>query len=264
MLLEKATQRSLGGHVVHEGQYMYCIIGTGEARNFGPIGIGGQGEPVTTIAYRDLGAVVSSVPMTKYVVSKETMLTHERVIEMVMRDGTVLPVRFYTVAPNAEEIRGLLRRRYQEFRRLLRELDNRVELGLKVLWRDMNGIFDEIMEANQEINVVRARVLAQPGEEASQDRRAVSEMVKLALEDKKAREREALLQPLRQISSDLRLNSVYGDDMLMNAAFLVDRAREKEFDSRVGELTLKHGDRLKLKYIGPAPPYSFVSIAVSE
>jgi hypothetical protein len=44
-----------------------------------------------------------------------------------MKDHNLLPVRFYTVAPNAEEIRSLLRRRYQEFKKLLRELDNKVE-----------------------------------------------------------------------------------------------------------------------------------------
>ena len=250
--------------MAEEGQYIYCIIGTGEARNFGPIGIGDQGAPVTTISYRDLGAVVSSVPMTRYVVSRETMLSHEKVIEMVMRDYTVLPVRFYIVAPNAEEIRNLLRRRYLEFKKLLRELDNKVELGLKILWKDMNAIFKEMVEENEQIKAVTARVTAGAGEEACQDKGAVRKMVKLALEEKKAREREAVLQPLKKLCSDLCLNKRYGDDMLMNAAFLVDRAREKEFDSRVEQLTSEYGDRMEFKYVGPAPPYSFVNIVVRE
>ena len=235
--------------MVEEGQYVYCIIGTGEARNFGPIGIGDQGNPVTSIAYRDLGAVVSSVPMTRYVVSKETMLTHEKVIEIVMRDYTVLPVRFYTVAPNAEEVRSLLRRRYQEFKKLLRELDNKVELGLKALWRDMNTIFAEIVAED---------------EEAGQKRGAVDEMIKLALCNRTAREREALLLPLRRICGDLCLNKTYGDDMLMNVAFLVDRDREREFDSEVQKLTTQYSDRIEFKYVGPAPPYSFANIVVKE
>ncbi|MCL4459066.1 MAG: GvpL/GvpF family gas vesicle protein [Chloroflexi bacterium] len=250
--------------MVEEGQYVYCIIGTGEARNFGPIGIGGRGDPVITIAYRDLSAVVSSVPMSKYVVSKETMVAHEKVIEAVMKDHTVLPVRFYTVAPNAEEIRGLLRRRYQEFKKLLRELDNKVELGLKALWRDMDAILNEIVEENEEIRAVRVNTLAHSAEKATQDKGALGEMVKLALEHKRAKEREALLQPLTHISSEFCLNRTYGDDMLMNAAFLVDRAREKEFDSCVEGLGVHYGDRIEFKYVGPAPPYSFVNIVVKE
>lgn len=245
-----------------EGQYVYCIIGTGEARNFGPIGIGDRGDPVTTIAYRDLGAVVSSIPMTKYVVSKETMVSHEKVIEAVMKDHTLLPVRFYTIAPNAEEIRSLLRRRYLEFKKLLRELDNKVELGLKALWRDMNAIFQELVKENGEIKALGAKMTGCSAKEADQDKGALGEMLKLALEHKKAKEREALLQSVRQLSSDFCLNMTYGDDMLMNAAFLVDKVREKEFDATVEELAARYKDRIEFKYVGPAPPYSFVNIIV--
>jgi len=226
-----------------EGQYVYCVIETGGARNFGPIGIGERGDAVITIAYRDLSTVVSSVPMNKYVVSSKTISTHERVIETVMRDYTVLPVRFYTVAPNAEDIRNLLRRRYPEFKRLLREMDNKVELGLKCLWRDMNTVLKEVVEE-------------------SKNRNATDQIIKLALQDKKGRESEPIIQQLRKISGNFCLNQMYGDDMLMNAAFLVDKSREKEFDNEVARLAARYEGRIAFKYIGPAPPYSFVNIAI--
>jgi len=250
--------------MVQEGQYIYCIVGTSEARNFGPIGIGDRGDPVTTIAYKDLGAVVSSIPMTKYVVSKENMISHEKVIEAVMKDHALLPVRFYTVAPNAEEIRSLLRRRYLEFKKLLRELDNKVELGLKAFWRDMNAISQEIVNESGQIKVLRTKMTGCSAKEAGQDKGAVSEMLKQALEHKKAKEKETLLQPLRQLSSDSCLNMTYGDDMLLNAAFLVDRVREKEFDGEVEELAARYNGRIEFKYVGPVPPYSFVNIVVEE
>jgi len=263
-MLEDTAARSSGASVVYEGQYVYCIIGTGEARNFGPIGIGGRGDPVTTITYRDLGAVVSNVPMTKYVVSKETMISHEKIIEAVMKDHALLPVRFYTVAPNAEEIRSLLRRRYLEFKKLLRELDNKVELGLKTFWRDMNSIFQELASESGERKKLGVRLTNWSAKEAGQDKDAVSEMLKQALERKKAKERETLLQPLKQLSSDSCLNMTYGDDMLMNTTFLVDRTREKEFDGEVEKLATRYKDRIEFKYVGPAPPYSFVNIVVKE
>jgi len=89
-------------------------------------------------------------------------------------------------------------------------------------------------------------------------------MLKLALEHKNAKEREALLQPLRQLSSDSCLDMTYRDDMLMNATFLVDRVWEKEFDGEVEKLVAQHSDRIEFKYVGPAPPYSFVNIVVKE
>ncbi|MFH1672502.1 MAG: GvpL/GvpF family gas vesicle protein, partial [Pseudomonadota bacterium] len=132
-----------------EGKYIYCIIESNEGRNFGAIGIGGRGDIVSTIGYEDISAVISSTPMTKYVINRENMTTHERVIEEVMKDYTVLPVRFCTIASSAEELRSLLRKRYSELKGLLRDMDNKVEMGLKVLWKDMNQVFKEIVEDNK-------------------------------------------------------------------------------------------------------------------
>lgn len=237
-----------------EGLYVYCIIGTGEARNFGPCGVGRRGDPVTTIAYRDLGAVVSSISMDRYVVGQETMLSHERVIEKVMAEHAVLPVRFYTVAPNAEEARSLLRSRYTELKTLLRELDNKVELGLKALWKDMDQVLRDAL-GNPSDGPSPGGPLA-GGAVVRGDRRA--------LERRRAEMAERILQPLRSLARDLHLNRTYGDDMIMNAAFLVDRTREKEFDARVERLALQHSGSIQFKYVGPAPPYSFVNIVVRD
>jgi hypothetical protein len=50
----------------------------------------------------------------------------------------------------------------------------------------------------------------------------------------------------------------------MNAAFLVDRMREREFDARVECLAVQLSGSIQFKYVGPAPPYSFVSIIVRD
>lgn len=249
---------------VEEGKYLYCLIEGSDTRNFGPIGIGGRGDEVTTISYQGLSAVISSVPLNKYVVSRETMTRHEKVIEEVMKDCTVLPVRFYTVAPSVDEIRSLLRKRYTEFRNLLRYLDNRVELGLKAVWKDMEAIFREIIEANEEIRALQEKIAQASPERADAAQKAMGARMKALLEEKKAQEGESLVAPLRRISVDVRLNKTHGDDMICNAAFLVDRRWEREFDTRVDELMAAHGDRMKFIYVGPAPPYSFVNIVIRE
>ncbi|MBI4339634.1 MAG: GvpL/GvpF family gas vesicle protein [Chloroflexi bacterium] len=236
------------------GLYVYCIIGTSEARNFGLGGIGGQRDPVTTIAYRDLSAVVSPVSTDRYTVGREPMLAHERVIERVMADYTVLPVRFYTVAPNAEEVRSLLRSRYAEFQFLLRDLDNKVEMGLKALWKNMEQVLREALEMTSALS---------PHPETG-DRREAAARTRLALASKRAEMGDLLLGPLRPLAMDTRLNKTYGDDMIVNAAFLVDRGREREFDARVDRLATAYAESIVFKYVGPAPPYSFVSIVIKD
>src|SRR4030042_270299 len=117
--------------LMKEGKYIYCIIETKIERNFGPIGIGGRGDEVSAISYRDLGMVISNSPMTKYVISRENLLALERVVDEVMKEFTVLPVRFCTIASSADEMRNLLDSRYREFKNLLRDMDHKIELGTK-------------------------------------------------------------------------------------------------------------------------------------
>ena len=45
--------------VVEEGKYVYCIIKSPKERDFGQIGIGDGSNPVYTVHFRDLAAVVS-------------------------------------------------------------------------------------------------------------------------------------------------------------------------------------------------------------
>lgn len=245
-----------------EGKYIYCIIGTNEGRSFGPIGIGGRGDEVSTICYQDLSCVISNSPMTKYVISRENMTAHEKVIEEVMKDYAVLPVRFCTIATCAEEVRDLLRKRGVEFRNLLRDMDGKVELGLRAWWKNMDMIFREIVDEHKEIKRLREKIAGKSPEKTYAQRIKIGEMVKSALEAKKDKEGKGILNVLKKISVDFRTNRPAGDRMIINVAFLVDKAREKEFDNRVDELTEKYDERIKFKYVGPAPPFNFVNIVV--
>jgi len=245
-----------------EGKYLYCIIESNEDRNFGTIGIGGRGDIVSSIGYEDISAVISSTPMTKYVINRENMTTHERVIEEVMKDYTVLPVRFCTIASSAEELRSLLRKRYSEFKGLLRDMDNKVEMGLKVFWKDMNQVFKEIVEDNKELKKLKKKSETKSSKNDNTTKIALGKAVKEALGKKKADEAWKILNKFKRTYVDVKENDPIGDSMVLNAAFLIDRIREKEFDFLVEDLAKKHDNRMTFKYVGPAPPFNFVNIVV--
>ena len=248
--------------MTQEGKYIYCIIKTNEDRNFGPIGIGGRGDIVSTICYQGLGMVISNTPMTKYVLSKENLTTHTKVIEEVMKDYTVLPVRFCTIAANTEEIYSLLGKRHTEFKSLLRDMDNKVEMGLKAIWKDMDKIFAEIAEENKNIKKLKSKMVGTRHAVSLQDRIEVGKLVQSALKVKKDSEADTIIAPLRRVAFDFKLNETNTDSMLLNATFLIDRGREREFDNLVKELDKKYGDRMDFRYVGPVPPYNFVNITI--
>ncbi|MBU1344137.1 MAG: GvpL/GvpF family gas vesicle protein [Proteobacteria bacterium] len=247
------------------GKYIYCIIEEKYDRNFGTIGIGNRKDLVSTLNYDGISAVISNTPMSKYVINRENLTAHEMVIEQVMKDYTVLPVRFCTIASNLEEIRSLLRRRYPEFKRLFREMDNKIEMGLKVIWKDMDAIFGEISCSNKLIKKIKSN-MAGPDANIMIDAKSKIEagkQVQKALAEKKEDEGQMITRKFKRISVDIKENKIIGDAMLLNLACLIDRTHEKEFDNTVNDLAAEYENRLLFKYVGPIPPFNFVNIEVT-
>ena len=83
-----------------EGKYLYCVIQCDEDPRFTSLGMGERGDAVHVIRERDLAAVVSDTPIVRYEALRRNMMAHTAVIEEVMRDFTVLPVRYGTIAPD--------------------------------------------------------------------------------------------------------------------------------------------------------------------
>jgi hypothetical protein len=50
--------------------------------------------------------------------------------------------------------------------------------------------------------------------------------------------------------------------MVANAAFLISRTREAEFDASVRKLDAEMGRRLLIKCVGPVAPYNFVNVTM--
>ena len=243
-----------------EGKYVYCIIEGNEGRNFGPIGIGKRGDIVSTIGFNDISAVISSSPVTQYVIDPENLMAHEKVIETVMKDYTVLPIRFCTIANGAEEVRTFLRRRYGEFKGMLRDLDNKVEMGLKARWTDMKRIFDEIAQEDPGVKEEKKKAEDRAADPAGEKKIALGKAVKAALEKKKETQGEKIVNAFKRLVLDTRKNDLVGDNMFLNAVFLIDRTREKQFDFLVEDLADSYKDKADFKVVGPAPPFNFVNI----
>jgi hypothetical protein len=245
------------------GMYMYCIIRCPDPLQFTTLGIGERGDIVHTVHFMDLGVVVSDSPIIEYESSRRNMMAHTLVLEEVMRDFTLLPVRFGTVAPSTEAIQEkVLKRRYGEFHGLLQEMEGRVELGLKAFWYE-DIIFNEIVEENPPIRRLRDSLMGRPSEETYYERIRLGELVEAAMWKKRDEDAEKILTPLRPLVYENRANKVITDRMVLNAAFLVDEARQAEFDAVVKRLDEEMGKRLIFKYVGPVPPYNFVNIVVT-
>ncbi len=249
------------------GRYLYCIIRGSDERTFdGVVGVGAPDLPVYTVPWGELAAVVSDSPVERYEATRQNLVSHERVVEAIMQEQTPLPVRFGTIADSGDaiaNIQRLLEARAAEFDGLLREMEGRVELGLKAFWRNEAAVFDQIVAEDDQVRALRDSLKRTSGGGSQAARIRLGEMVKAALVRKREAEAARILAPLRPIAERVVENPVLLDRMILNSAFLVKREREAEFDVPVAALDRERGEQIRLMYVGPVAPYNFVRIVVN-
>jgi Gas vesicle synthesis protein GvpL/GvpF len=239
------------------GKYVYCIVQTTEPLRFGPIGIGSEPAEVHTVNYKDIAAVVSDTPLEVYDPTRENVLAHERVNEAVMRDFTVIPMSFSTVFKTSEDIVELLRSAYDAFRDVLVKMRDKLEFGLKVLW-EPETVIREIEKDDENLRLLRQEISHQKGSTYFA-RMQYGRLVDSLLQERSEQLVSEIIDTLSSVSVASRTNKPIGDKMVLNAAFLVARDREADFDAKVKEIDARY-ENLIFKYTGPWPPYNFVNI----
>jgi hypothetical protein len=239
------------------GKYVYCVIQADRPLNFGALGIGTEPAEIHTVNYKDIAAVVSDTPIAVHEPTRANVLAHERVNETVMRDHTVIPMSFGTVFKTRDDIHELLRSAYDAFKDVLVKMEDKLEFGLKVLW-DRDLIVKELETENEDIRRLKGEITSQRGSTYFA-RMQYGRLVDGALQARSERYVHEIFDSLRPVSVASRANRPIGDRMIMNAAFLVQREKEPDFDAIVKQIGATH-DKLTFKYTGPWPPYNFVNI----
>ena len=223
------------------------------------MGIGGTGEMVYVVTHGDIAAVVSRTPVFIFDPTRENALAHEHVIETVMKTHTIIPMSFGTVFRTDDDIREVLRSIYGSVKDVLKQMAGKVEFGLKVTW-DRDHIVDELQREHEEIRRFHQEITRKHLQSTYFARMQLGRMIDKALEERSVEYVRVIYETLRAICVASRDNKPIGDKMIMNAAFLLEREREAEFDAAVNRIAKKFGDRLNFKYTGPWPPYNFVNI----
>jgi len=241
------------------GKYVYCIIETDERLNLGPLGIGEGENPVYTVHYRDLAAVVSDTPVKLYDPTREHLLAHELVNDTVIRDHTVIPMSFGTIFRTDADVVELLRSTGTAFSDVLRAIRGKIELGLKVVW-DRDRVVSELEAEDDAIRGLKDEITSSMKGSTYFARVQLGRLVEAALEQRANELVSDIYAELRPLSVASQSNKLIGDSMILNGAFLVERSREDEFDQGVKKLSNRYAGVLSFKYTGPWPPYNFVNI----
>src|SRR5438105_9211885 len=233
-LMDTTVSSTTGEQRTSSGVYVYSIIECAEQRTFGKIGIGGRGDEVYTVIYRDLAAVVSQAALQVYDPTRENALTHEHVNEVVMIDNgfTPVPMSFGTLFKTEEDTIEFLKDTYDALRDVLQKMKDKLEVGLKVNW-DRDSVLGEIENENEELRRLKAEIESNQQTSTYFARMQLGRLVEQALADKADAYVREIYDELQEAAIASRSNKVIGVKMIMNAAFLAARSEQEPFDQEM-------------------------------
>src|SRR3972149_8727261 len=127
-------------------KHVYGIVQADRGTRPGALGVGGS--PIYTLAYQGLACVLSDYAGDDFAnMPKEELVRHllvyQAVIEQVIEEDTVLPVKFGTLLAGEGEVLELLSQGYSRLADALARVDGRIEVEVAATW-DINQGLAEI------------------------------------------------------------------------------------------------------------------------
>ena len=257
-----------GSSIMQEGRYIYGIIKTDKEKSFGPCGINTD-EKVYTISHQDIACIVSKSPVQDYSsMLKETLghylVKHQTIIEKIMREYTIIPMKFGTFAFNDDEAIEVLKRGYCQFKELLINMDGKIELDVAATYNDLDSIIKEIADVDEGIREFKAEIAKRPSSQTLQDRIKIGMMIKEALSKRREKEQSHIIEFLKGVAVDFQKHQVMDDKMILNCAFLLEKSKEINFDAALKELNQEYKEKVNFRCVGPLPPYSFATCQLKK
>jgi Gas vesicle synthesis protein GvpL/GvpF len=212
-------------------------------------------EGVRHVAHRDVAALVSDVDGEVH--AARLLRTHWRVLEEAATRTTVLPVRFGTVlADDGAVVEDFLKPSHDELAAGLAGMAGKVQLTVKGFYEE-NALMAGVVARSPVIARLREQVRGVP--EAASYYKRIELGQHVAAEVERAREQDSgeILARLEPLALDARLEPPSTAESAVNASFLVERDRVDEFSRAVSTLGRELAGRIRLRYVGPLPPYSF-------
>ena len=218
------------------------------------------GAPATRlIVHGDLAAIVSDMDADRPA-GREDLLAHAHVLEACAEDLTVIPFKFgIALADDEEVIERILGEQREVLVDLLRFFDGTQQVTLQASL-DQDAALAEVLRRRPDLAAARSNVLGADSD--SFDARVeFGRAVAMECEAVCADEKETLLGRLSPMALAVSEMDSTGEFEVLHAAFLVQRTERPQLDEVVGQLRRAEGDRLRLRYVGPQPPYSFLDAA---
>ena len=234
-------------------------------------------DPVFRIEAAGLAAIVRRVPRAEFDAGplrenlndldwlERVARAHEAVLDEAVAAGTVVPLRLCTIFESEERVRAMLAGDAASLSEALDLLTGREELGVKMVL-DPEQLAEAVRAASAEAGEAEERLAGRSAGAAYLERRRLERHVREqadALSEEVAERVHARLCDcaVAAVTRPAQNRELSGHEghMVLNGAYLVDRARADELRALALELEWEHaGVGARVEVTGPWPPYNFL------
>jgi len=250
------------------GTYLYCVVAADRRPRLtrAPAGLPGAGPVRLLDVDKGLFIAVADLPLVRYSESainkgladldwvSRIAIAHEKVVESFIASTAVLPMKLFTIFTTDDRALDHVRAQRARIATLVKRVANHQEWGIRVvLDRTLAAALSKkkvATRSNSGISYLRQKKAQRDASTqlASHARDTVADLFdRLAARAGDAKRRAASELP------------VQGGPLLLDAAFLIPRARSATFKAmaaRESKALARHGYGLTVT--GPWPPYTFV------
>ena len=239
---------------------LYCIVSCSDHQPVESF-VGVDGQPVSLIVRNRIAAAVSTIEdAVERIPEISQILAYEKVNETFHRDHPIIPMRYGCLFDDEQQIARILEERGDEYRSLLEEIGDNVEMGIRVLMpssaRNENSKTPDLQAANGKPKapssgrdfIAALKVKHALGERVTQEMAEVVKQCQVTFSGLFVKFKEE--SPNRPAQQQPEFQDIY------SLYFLVPRDAVAPF--RIAFKDLCSGEANKFLLSGPWPPYNFV------
>ena len=213
--------------------------------------------PVRLVDDGELAVIVSDIDPER-VAGPKDLLAHARALEAYVERETVIPMQFGIALPDDESVRErVLDQERESLAYLVSAFEGLVQVTVQAFHHEEPAL-REVLRREPGLVEEREWLRSHPGA-ANQPRQvALGQAVAEVLEELEEEDRTWILDRLAPLAQAVAEGEVAGGHQLLNAAFLVERNGLDGFGKQVAACAEEVEERVRLRYVGPQPPYSFL------
>lgn len=240
------------------GYYLYGFIDCNQPLEITTKAVGGN-DSVHNLPYHGIGVLYSAVNGKTIQPTRDNLMAHQKLLESLMEQYTVLPMRFGIVAQSKGVLYDGLNTSSSIIRSKLQYFQGKRELNIKAFWVKAH-IYEYIIDNYPNIRSFRDSIQKLKGQTGHYKSIELGQMVERALIAESEKEAEAITTEISSVTLQQRKGKIFGELMFLNLSVLVNGQMESQLDQLVNETAEKRIGKVQFKYTGPTPPASFVDI----